>query len=164
MTWNSPESLQRLRSCITALKLPPPPPAAVDGKIALQVLRIWSFSKAPFRQGVLSGAVKWTLFRRLVPKVVISFLIHLAPAAILVTWIAGKNGKKRASWQKSVQPSARCPRATPTASEPCPGTVPEYYPTGSTRAPCPSTTVEVIKKYARVFGLSQLVVRGCREV
>ena len=31
--WNSHENLERLHNCITALKLPPPPPAAVDGKI-----------------------------------------------------------------------------------------------------------------------------------
>ena len=30
--WNSPENLERLHNCITALKLPPPPPAAVDGE------------------------------------------------------------------------------------------------------------------------------------
>ena len=64
MTWNSQENLQRLRSCITALKLPPPPPAAVDGKITLQVLRWWSFSKAPFRPAARSGALKLVLFRR----------------------------------------------------------------------------------------------------
>ncbi|XP_020609727.1 germinal-center associated nuclear protein-like isoform X2 [Orbicella faveolata] len=29
--WNSYENLERLHNCITALKLPPPPPAAVDG-------------------------------------------------------------------------------------------------------------------------------------
>lgn len=32
VNWNSHENLQRLYSIITALKLPPPPPAAVDGK------------------------------------------------------------------------------------------------------------------------------------
>lgn len=32
VNWNSHENLQRLHSIITALKLPPPPPAAVDGK------------------------------------------------------------------------------------------------------------------------------------
>ncbi|KAJ7362170.1 Germinal-center associated nuclear protein [Desmophyllum pertusum] len=31
VTWNSHDNLQRLHSCITALKLSPPPPAAVDG-------------------------------------------------------------------------------------------------------------------------------------
>jgi len=29
--WNSHENLERLHNCITTLKLPPPPPAAVDG-------------------------------------------------------------------------------------------------------------------------------------
>ena len=35
MTWNSEENLQTLRSCVTALKLPPPPPAADDGEIRI---------------------------------------------------------------------------------------------------------------------------------
>jgi len=36
--WNSYENLERLHNCITALKLPPPPPAAVDGeKIFLNI-------------------------------------------------------------------------------------------------------------------------------
>ena len=31
-TWNSYENLQRMNTLITSLKLPPPPPAAVDGR------------------------------------------------------------------------------------------------------------------------------------
>ena len=49
MTWNSEENLQRLRSCITALKLPPPPPAAEDGEIRiLFLLTFVSFVKNEF--------------------------------------------------------------------------------------------------------------------
>ena len=33
MTWSCDENLLSLRSCIEALKLPPPPPAAADGEI-----------------------------------------------------------------------------------------------------------------------------------
>ena len=33
VTWNCQENLQSLCSCITALKLPRPPPAAADGEI-----------------------------------------------------------------------------------------------------------------------------------
>jgi len=36
--WNSHENLERLHNGIPALKLPPPPPAAVDGeKISLNI-------------------------------------------------------------------------------------------------------------------------------
>ena len=38
MTWNSEENLQRLRSCVNALKLPPPPPAADEGEIRIVFL------------------------------------------------------------------------------------------------------------------------------
>ncbi|XP_078382486.1 germinal-center associated nuclear protein-like isoform X2 [Oculina patagonica] len=64
VNWNSHENLQKLHSCITALKLPPPPPAAVDGtwesesELCLEYARSLSSNTTS-----LFNRVKWILAR-----------------------------------------------------------------------------------------------------
>ncbi|RMX58547.1 hypothetical protein pdam_00022760, partial [Pocillopora damicornis] len=63
-TWNSYENLQRMNTLITSLKLPPPPPAAVDGtwesesNLCLEYARRLSPDTAS-----LLNRVKWILAR-----------------------------------------------------------------------------------------------------
>lgn len=64
VTWNSQETLQRLRSCVTALKLPSPPPAAADGKweTESELCLEYAQSLAP-NSAALLNRVKWILSR-----------------------------------------------------------------------------------------------------
>lgn len=64
LSWNSFETLQRLRSCITALKLPPPPPAAADGlwETECHLCLEYARSLSPKTTSLLNR-VRWILAR-----------------------------------------------------------------------------------------------------
>lgn len=81
VTWNCQENLQSLCSCITALKLPRPPPAAADGtwqtesKLCLEYAR----SLSPDAVGLLNR-VQWILARA---KRVVDEIDFLSPSPSL---------------------------------------------------------------------------------
>ncbi|XP_074607100.1 germinal-center associated nuclear protein-like isoform X2 [Acropora palmata] len=88
VTWNCHENLLSLRSCIEALKLPPPPPAAADGTWASesQLCLKYARSLSPKAVGLLNR-VQWILARakRLLSE--IDFLSpRPSPSASQVPW------------------------------------------------------------------------------